>query len=119
MMMAKGKRIAAVAFLFVLYLPSLLLAADGDLDTSFHPPDGSIQTDGKIIVSGGIKGVADTDAVVLRYTSAGNPDTDFGTNGAVTYNGEVGMIVVVCWLFRQRTGSLLQVIPRTERPLMC
>lgn len=83
-----------------MYLPCLLLAADGDLDTSFNSPNGyvlyndwnkdsyvgtTIQTDGKIIVSTGINGVTDTDAVVLRYTSSGKPDSDFGTNGVVTW----------------------------------
>lgn len=103
--MSKAKMILSFASLFVVYLPCLLLAADGDLDTSFNSPNGyalyndwnkdsyvgaSIQTDGKIIVSSGINGVTDVDAVVLRYTSSGKPDSDFGTNGVATYDGGSG-----------------------------
>ncbi len=105
MVMSKAKIIIFVASLFVVYLPCRLLAADGDLDTSFNSPNGyvlyngwttdsyvgtAIQTDGKVIVSSGINGVTDTDAVVLRYTSSGKPDSDFGTNGVATYDGGSG-----------------------------
>ncbi|MBW1783651.1 MAG: hypothetical protein JRL30_23290 [Deltaproteobacteria bacterium] len=103
--MAKSKLIVLVASLFVVVLPCLLLAADGGLDTSFNRPNGyvlyngwnrdsyvgaAVQSDGKILVSSGINGASDTDAVVLRYTGSGNPDADFGTNGVATYDGGSG-----------------------------
>jgi len=103
--MVKGKMVVTVASLLVMYLPCLLLAAEGNLDISFNPPNGyvlfngwnrdayigaAIQRDGKIVVSGGINGATDSDAVVLRYTSAGTPDINFGVNGVAAYDGGNG-----------------------------
>jgi len=45
------------------------------------------QADGRIIVVGETSGKAGQDALVLRYTATGSPDTSFGTGGVVLYGG--------------------------------
>jgi len=77
----------------------------GDLDGSFHAPDGyalyegwnkdsymgeAIQLDGKILVSTGISNGTDSDVAVLRYNSDGTLDTTFGTGGVFTYDSGNG-----------------------------
>jgi uncharacterized delta-60 repeat protein len=49
-----------------------------------------IQTDGKIVVSGGNFNGTDLDVVVLRFNSDGILDSGFGVNGVVTYEGGKG-----------------------------
>ena len=78
---------------------------DGILDNSFgingittydggHGNAGArgvvIQSDGKIVVSGGNFNGTDLDVMVLRYHSNGTLDSGFGTNGVVTYDGGKG-----------------------------
>jgi len=86
----------------------------GDLDDTFHSPDGyalyggwntdsymglAIQSDGKILVSTGVNNGKDSDVAVLRYHSDGTLDTGFGSGGVVTYdsgNGnDCGRLLVV------------------------
>ena len=79
--------------------------SDGSLDTTFgtggvaihdggHGDDGArgvvIQTDGKIVVSGGQYNGTDLDVLVLRYDVNGTPDDTFGAKGVVTYDSGNG-----------------------------
>ena len=50
----------------------------------------AIQTDGKIVVSGGNFNGNDLDVVVLRYNPNGTLDSGFGANGVVIYDGGNG-----------------------------
>jgi len=50
----------------------------------------AIQSDGKIVVSGGNDNGTDLDVLVLRYNSDGTPDNAFGTNGVVSYDSGNG-----------------------------
>jgi uncharacterized delta-60 repeat protein len=50
----------------------------------------AIQTDGKIVITGGTLSGSYPDVLVLRYTSDGILDNTFGTNGAVTYDSDYG-----------------------------
>jgi uncharacterized delta-60 repeat protein len=74
------------------------LEADGALDTAFgtggitHAPitggtlyclDVDLQSDGKIVVSGGIFAGLDADAVLVRFLASGQPDPSFGTDGVL------------------------------------
>ena len=103
--MQRVKMIFSIVLLSVLSLPCLLAAAQGDLDTTFNPPDGyvlyngwnkdsyvgvAIQTDSKIVVSTGILNGTDADVGVLRYNSDGTLDRAFGTDGIVIYDGGKG-----------------------------
>jgi uncharacterized delta-60 repeat protein len=81
-------------------------AADGQLDTSFHSPDGyvlwdggsgydrgrdvALQQDGKIVVTGYMTNGSNNDLMVLRFDPNGTLDTDFGTNGVYIYDGRNG-----------------------------
>ena len=79
--------------------------SDGSLDTTFgtsgvafhdggHGNAGArgvvIQSDGKIVVSGGQDNGTDLDILVLRYNINGTPDDTFGTKGVVTYDSGNG-----------------------------
>ncbi|MBW2202753.1 MAG: hypothetical protein JRF52_01310 [Deltaproteobacteria bacterium] len=79
--------------------------SNGALDNTFgtsgvitydggHGNDGArgvaIQSDGKIVVSGGDNNGTDLDVLVLRYNSDGTPDNAFGTNGVVSYDSGKG-----------------------------
>ncbi len=100
-----AKKIFSLGFLFIVCLPSLVWAAQGNLDTTFNPPDGyvlyngwnkdsyvgvAIQTDSKIVVSTGIHNGTDADVGVLRYNGDGTLDSTFGTDGIVIYDGGKG-----------------------------
>ena len=78
--------------------------SNGALDMSFGGGDGvvtynrgridcghavAIQPDGKIVVAGESRRSTGTgiDLLIMRYNSDGTPDTSFGSNGIVTYNG--------------------------------
>jgi uncharacterized delta-60 repeat protein len=83
-----------------------LRAVDGDLDTSFHAPDGyvlwdggsgydrardvALQQDGKIVVAGYMTNGSNNDLMVLRFDPNGILDTGFGTNGEYIYDGGMG-----------------------------
>lgn len=85
-------------FTIIFSLFSSVLAASGDLDTTFGMSSSglrttdinagsldtayglALQTDGKIVLAG----VSDTDIALARYTSSGVPDTTFDTDGIVT-----------------------------------
>jgi len=88
-----------------LCLPCLVSAGQGDLDTTFNPPNGyvlyngwnkdsyvgvAVQPDTKIVVSTGILNGTDSDVGVLRYKSDGTLDSTFGTGGVVIYDGGKG-----------------------------
>jgi uncharacterized delta-60 repeat protein len=103
--MQRVKTIVFIVLLSVVSLPCLLVAAQGDLDTTFNPPDGyvlyngwnkdsyvgvAIQTDSKIVVSTGILNGTDADVGVLRYNGDGTLDSAFGTDGTVIYDGGKG-----------------------------
>jgi len=77
-------------------------ASPGELDTSFNSPHGftiydsgfsdggecvAVQNDGKILMGGWIQRSGGFDALLLRYRVDGTPDTTFGTNGVVVYDG--------------------------------
>jgi len=79
--------------------------SNGTLDNTFgtsgvvtydggHGDDGArgvaIQSDGKIVVSGGNYNGTDLDVLVLRYNSTGTSDNAFGTNGVVSYDSGKG-----------------------------
>ncbi len=81
-------------------------AADGQLDTSFHSPEGyvtwdsgfgydrgrdvALQQDGKIVVTGYMTNGTDNDIMVLRFDPNGILDAGFGTNGVYIYDGQNG-----------------------------
>ncbi|MBL7204443.1 MAG: hypothetical protein ISS63_08925 [Desulfobacteraceae bacterium] len=103
--MQRVKTIFSIVLLSVVGLPCLLAAAQGDLDTTFNPPDGyvlyngwnkdsyvgvAIHTDSKIVVSTGILNGTDADVGVLRYNGDGTLDSAFGTDGIVVYDGGKG-----------------------------
>ncbi len=85
---------------------SPLRAADGQLDTSFHAPDGyvlwdggsgydrgrdvALQQDGKIVITGYMTNGSNNDLMVLRFDPNGTLDTSFGTNGVYIYDGGMG-----------------------------
>ncbi|MHC4489187.1 MAG: hypothetical protein ACYSW7_08445 [Planctomycetota bacterium] len=54
----------------------------------------ALQSDGKIVVTGFThivgSGRRDRDLLLLRYNADGSPDSSFGTNGVVTYDGGSG-----------------------------
>ena len=55
--------------------------------------DMAIQPDDKIVLVGQFGGIgvsAPQDAFIIRYNADGTPDTDFGTNGQVTWTGTGG-----------------------------
>jgi uncharacterized delta-60 repeat protein len=74
---------------------------DGSLDSDFGAGGGatydsgswemgsavSLQADGKIVVAGEIRNVANLDVLVLRYNPDGSVDSDFGADGIATYDG--------------------------------
>ena len=91
--------IAALLVFSLLVAPSVVMAALGDLDTSFGTdgivitPIGSgqdlvgaeaIQSDGKIVVVGYSHNGTDNDFAVVRYNTDGSLDTSFDTDGKVT-----------------------------------
>ena len=103
--MIRTKTVFSSVFMFLLSLPCLVWAEQGDLDTTFNPPNGyvlyngwnkdsyvgvAIQADTKIIVSTGILNGKDSDVGVLRYKSDGTLDSTFGTGGVVIYDGGKG-----------------------------
>jgi len=103
--MQRVKTIFSVVLLSVVSLPCLLAAAQGDLDTTFNPPEGYvlyngwnndsyvgvvIQTDFKIVVSTEILNGKDADVEVLRYNGDGTLNSAFGTDGIVIYDGGKG-----------------------------
>jgi uncharacterized delta-60 repeat protein len=103
--MQRVKTIFSIVLLSVVSLPCLLAAAQGDLDTTFNPPEGyalyngwnkdsyvgvAIQMDSKIVVSTGILNGTDADVGVLRYNGDGTLDSAFGTDGIVIYDGGKG-----------------------------
>lgn len=103
--MQRVKTIFSIVLLSVVSLPCLLAAAQGDLDTTFNPPEGyalyngwnkdsyvgvAIQMDSKIVVSTGILNGTDADVGVLRYNGDGTLDSAFGTDGIVIYDGGNG-----------------------------
>ncbi len=103
--MQRVKTIFSIVLLSVVSLPCLLAAAQGDLDTTFNPPDGyvlyngwnkdsyvgvAIQTNSKIVVSTGILNGTDADVGVLRYNGDGTLDSAFGTDGIVIYDSGKG-----------------------------
>lgn len=81
------------------------LNADGTLDP-FFGADGivlydnagrddygraiAVQADGRILVTARSTGDGTSIAMILRYEADGSPDTSFGLNGAVTYDGGKG-----------------------------
>src|SRR5262245_65465590 len=87
---------AALAALFVLGTASVPAgAAQGSPDKTFgsggkkltpggagtgYYEDVALQSDGKIVAFG-VRGNTNTDAVFTRYTTTGDVDTTFGTNG--------------------------------------
>src|SRR4030042_699128 len=103
--MKKEKKIL-VSLLFLMFLPAILFADDGALDTSFNgtgyalynsePDPGSygedygnavaIQSDGKIVVVGHRAFDFNEDVLILRYKIDGTLDGTFGTAGGVTYH---------------------------------
>lgn len=75
--------------------------ADGSIDTSFgsggkvvtdlfnsgeQALDIAIQTDGRILIAGYFDNGNDNGACVIRYTTEGDLDPSFGSNGLVTYD---------------------------------
>ena len=102
--MERHKAIFFPLTLIVFLLPAIALAAPGDLDTSFHAPDGfvlfngsgnnrdrgielAIQPEGKIVVMGYSHNGNDDDIMILRYNPDGSLDSTFGTGGVVYYGG--------------------------------
>ena len=81
------------------------LNPDGTMDKSFGPggavtfsgagdnPDYgncvTLQSDGKIVVSGAVSNGGAFDVLLLRYNPGGTPDTTFGTDGVAVY-GDAG-----------------------------
>jgi uncharacterized delta-60 repeat protein len=63
----------------------LTAAGYGPFD-NLHLRDVDVQSDGKILASGVGWNAADSDAIVVRYTSSGALDTAFGTSG-LAYTG--------------------------------
>jgi uncharacterized delta-60 repeat protein len=76
----------------------VVLAASGDLDTSFdsdgkvttdlagfdeQPRASAVQADGKIVVAGYVVDGLDFDTALVRYNTDGSLDATFGTNGTV------------------------------------
>lgn len=74
------------------------LQRNGEIDSTFgqdgfvktnvatgfeYPNEMAIQQDGKIVVAGKVQSKTFTDMAVVRYTSDGRLDEDFGTNGIV------------------------------------
>jgi len=103
--MIRTKTVFSSVFVFLVCLPCLVSAGQGDVDTTFHPPNGyvlyngwnkdsyvgvAVQADTKIIVSTGILNGTDSDVGVLRYNSDGTLDSTFGTGGVVIYDGGKG-----------------------------
>ena len=91
--------LAGILVFALLIVPSIALAAVGDLDPSFgtggivttaigggHDLVGSeaIQSDGKIVVAGTSHNGTDNDFAVVRYNTDGSLDTSFDTDGKVT-----------------------------------
>ncbi len=87
-------------FIFSIMLQSMLMAADGDLDTSFGfwlngkviigvggNDDGAysvaIQNDGKIVVAGYSDNGSNDDFALMRFNTDGTVDRTFGDNGSV------------------------------------
>ena len=94
-------------FIFTMVLQSLLMAADGDLDTSFgvdgivitdlgsvadYANSVAIQSDGKIIAAGQNydSSIHKYDFALVRYDTNGTPDTSFGTDGIVITSLGIG-----------------------------
>lgn len=90
---------AAAVCIPAIVLPTLSLAAPGDLDTSFAGGDGifiqafdassdwlnavALQSDGKIVAAG-YSSVNSGDFLVVRFNADGTLDNSFGTAGVVT-----------------------------------
>jgi len=106
--MKKVNQFFLVAMILVV-LPSVGMAAPGDLDTTFNAPNGyvfyngtpnqhdeanavAIQPDGKIVVVGESEDGTKADALILRYNSDGTLDATFGTGGVVLYDGPANAI---------------------------
>ncbi len=97
--------IFALSTIFIcLTIAHSVYAYPGELDTTFHAADGyvtynspadsydfgnavAIQSDGKIVVGGSSYSGSNHDALLLRYNGTGTIDSDFGTDGAVFYDG--------------------------------
>jgi len=91
---------------FCLLMHAPLEAVEGQLDTTFHSPDGyvlwdggygydrgrdiALQQDGKIVVTGYMTNGSNNDLMVLHFDSNGTLDTEFGTGGAYIYDGGNG-----------------------------
>ncbi|HEX8088500.1 MAG TPA: delta-60 repeat domain-containing protein, partial [Blastocatellia bacterium] len=92
--------VSIVTALTLSLMPMRVLAADGDLDTSFGV-NGKVvtdffggidqitsvvlQPDGKIVVAGyATSGATEADFALARYDASGSLDPAFGTNGKVT-----------------------------------
>lgn len=91
---------ASLVWLAGCFFGTPLLAASGDLDTSFGSagkvisayggvsmfgPAIKVQADGKIVVAGKHYNVTNDDFVVQRYLSTGALDTGFGTGGTTVF----------------------------------
>ena len=99
-------KIVGITVLTLCLSSQMILAAEGEIDTSFNSPDGyalwdggngydrgrdiALQPDGKIVVTGYQNNGTDADLFVIRYNDDGTLDTGFGTNGAFIYDGGNG-----------------------------
>ena len=103
----KGEKRSMLVAMFIIYLSLGIVhsvnAYPGELDTTFHAPDGhvtynspansydfgravAIQPDGKILVGGSSYSGISHDALLLRYHSDGTIDSGFGAGGAFFYD---------------------------------
>ena len=102
--MFKNKVLIFVMAFLSLFLPAIVFAAAGDLDTTFNSPNGytlyngaangydsasavAVQADGKVVVAGYANNGSNFDVSVLRYNADGTLDNSFGSGDIVKYNG--------------------------------
>jgi uncharacterized delta-60 repeat protein len=97
---------ALAALAILLFLAGGVMAADGDLDESFSPPNGyaiwdsgsvddrardlALTAEGKLVIAGYQDDGSNEDIFAVQLNADGSLDTDFASSGVYTYDSGLG-----------------------------